>query len=51
MSDSQLIQIGGVFDDAQMTELRNGEVFRHANFKRDYQAKWGPDGEYTRPLA
>jgi hypothetical protein len=48
-SDGQLFQFEGVFNEAEMTDHRNGEVFTHAKFKRDYEAKWGPNGEFTRP--
>ena len=47
--DGQLFQLEGVFNEAEMTDHRKREVFTHAKFKRDYEAKWGPNGEFTRP--
>jgi hypothetical protein len=48
-SDGQLFQFEGVFNEAAMNDHRNREVFTHAKFKQDYEAKWGPNGEFTRP--
>jgi hypothetical protein len=47
-SNGQLFPIDGMFNESEMTAHANGKVFTHARLRRDFESKWGQNGEFIR---
>jgi hypothetical protein len=46
-SDCQVHGLAGAFTKDEMAKYRNGKFITYAQLKREYEAKWGPNGFLT----
>jgi hypothetical protein len=47
-SDCQVLSLEGNFSEEKMAAYRKGKFLTHAELKRDYEAKFGPNSDWWR---